>query len=55
VTQAKVLRGLSPPTSSCLRDLVATTIAALPADREDGLFAHALDVQSRLSHFPPLP
>src|ERR1700755_1720375 len=42
VTQAEVFEVFAANIKR-LRDLVATTIAALPADREDDLCAHALD------------
>src|SRR6266702_4360827 len=47
VTQAEVFEVFAANIKR-LRDLVATIIAALPADREDDLCAHALDG-------PPLP
>ncbi|MGD0609293.1 MAG: 5'-methylthioadenosine phosphorylase, partial [Streptosporangiaceae bacterium] len=42
VTQAEVFEVFAANIKR-LRDLVATIIAALPADREDDLCAHALD------------
>ncbi len=42
VTQAEVFEVFAANVKR-LRDLVATIIAALPADREDDLCAHALD------------